>query len=453
MSFIGIDLGTSFIKGAVLDLETRQLGHLQRIPFPEPLVGESPLCCEFDPEQVVTAVRTLIHELALKAPVCEGIVMCSQMHGMVLMDGRGKTMSNCISWRDQRAMMPHPSGNGSFFDVMLRRISPEQRRQLGNELDPGRPICYLFWFAERGKLKPGLIPASMPDFVLGSLCNSTPTVETTNAGAYGALKLETLDWHHEVIRELGLDGLHWPELRKHGEVVGHLNLGGKRVPCYTPVGDYQCALLGALFSGEELSLNVATGSQVSRMTTGLTLGDYQTRPFFGGKFLNTFSYPPGGRSLNVIVELLSELAAAQGVELRDPWASIVQAVEKVIDTDLEVNLNFFPTPQGDRGQISNIRGDNLTLGHLFRAAFKNMADSFYDCALHLWPEKSWKNLVFSGGLACKLEALRQTIRKRFSTDYRLAPFTEDTLHGLLILATAFSGKAKSVAEVTISLGG
>ena len=98
--------------------------------------------------------------------------------------------------------------------------------------------------------------------------------------------------------------------------------------------------------------------------------------------------------------------------------------------------------------ISNIRGDNLTAGHLFRAAFKNMAEKYYTCALRLWPERSWKNLVFSGGLACKLEVLRETIQKRFGTDYRLTPFVEDTLFGLLVLASVFSGRAKSVEELT-----
>jgi sugar (pentulose or hexulose) kinase len=453
MPFIGIDLGTSFIKGAVLDLETRQLVHIERLPFPDPLASSSPLCCEFDAGPVVSAVRKLIDQLAWKAPDCEGIVMCSQMHGMVLVDEHCKPKSNCISWRDQRAMMPHPSGKGSFFEVLLQHITPQQRRQLGNELDPGRPLCFLFWFSQRGELSPQLIPASMPDFVLGALCNSIPTVETTNAGAYAALNLETLDWHHEVLNELGLSGLRWPQFRKHGEVVGRLDLGGRQVPCYTPVGDYQCALLGALFRDTEISLNVATGSQVSRMTAALQLGNYQTRPFFEGKFLNTFSYPPGGRSLNVLVGLLSGLAAAEGIELRDPWTSIVQAVEKVDDTDLEVDLNFFPSPRGDRGEIRNIRGDNLTVGRLFRAAFRNMADSFYDCALQLWPEKAWRNLVFSGGLVCKLEALRQAIQQKFTTAYRMAPFTEDTLHGLLILASAFSGKSQSIEELTHQLGG
>ena len=84
--------------------------------------------------------------------------------------------------------------------------------------------------------------------MLSALCESTPGVELTNAGAYGALNLETLDWHQEVIEALGLDDLHWPELRKQGDVVGHLDLGGRQVPCYTPVGDYQCALVGSLFS-------------------------------------------------------------------------------------------------------------------------------------------------------------------------------------------------------------
>ena len=97
--------------------------------------------------------------------------------------------------------------------------------------------------------------------------------------------------------------------------------------------------------------------------------------------------------------------------------------------------------------ISNIRGDNLTLGHLFRAAFKHMADSYYACALRLWPEKSWKNIVFSGGLACKLEVLRESIQRRFKTDCRLAPFAEDTLFGLLMLAEVFSGRARSVEEI------
>jgi hypothetical protein len=114
---------------------------------------------------------------------------------------------------------------------------------------------------------------------------------------------------------------------------------------------------------------------------------------------------------------------------------------------LQVDLNFFGAPRSGQGQITNIRGSNLTAGHLFRAAFKHMADGNFASALRLWPERAWKNLLFSGGLACKLEVLREALRQRFATGYRITPFSEDTLFGLLILASVFSGRANSVGEV------
>lgn len=446
MSFIGIDLGTSFIKGAVLDLDARQIRHVHRIPFPDPLPNPNVLVCEFNPDEIVKVTGDFIKELSRFSPDCSGIVMCSQMHGLVLMNEKGEARSPCISWRDQRALMPHPSGQGTYFDVFCRRISAEHVQELGNELRPGTPACYLFWRAEQGKLEPGLVPASLPDFVLSALSGSAPSVDSTNGMAYGLLNVKSLDWHTPVIKELGINRLCWPALRKHGEVVGRLKIGANSVPCFTPVGDYQCALVGTLLTIEELSLNISTGSQISRLVPALNLGDYQTRPFFDGRFLNTFSHIPGGLSLDLLLDLLSELAKSEGTPLENPWTYIAQEVSKIAETDLGVSLYFFAGPLGDRGTISNIRGDNLTIGHLFRAAFNNMADNYYKCGSRIWPDRSWRNLVFSGGVATKLEVLRQVIQKKFQTDYRLAPYDEDTLLGLLALGLVFSGRTNSVEQ-------
>lgn len=450
MSFLGIDLGTSFIKGAVLNLERRQLEHVIRIPFPEPVATGDPLRCEFEPEAVLAAFRKLMDCLAPLAPDCEGVVMCTQMHGLILMNERREAVSNCITWRDQRALAPHPSGSGTYFDAILARTTESERKQLGNELEPARPLCFLFWLKEQGELSPGLIPASLPDFILSTLCGADPGVDATNGSSYGAFNLETSDWHHQVIRELGLDQLCWPKLRKQSEVAGYLKVGSKSVQCYTPVGDAQAALVGTLLRTEELSLNIATGAQVSRLRSDLQLGGYQTRPYFDGKFLNTFSEPPAGRALNVLVRLLSEFSAAQNIPLADPWAYIGEEVAKVKETDVEFDLNLFAGQQNGAGRIAHIRADNLTVGHLFRAAFRDMAERYYRCAVKLWPERAWKTLVFSGGLACKMEALRQEIEKRFETRYRLTPQTEDTLFGLLILATVCSGRAKSLSDPMLS---
>src|SRR6185312_4105186 len=115
MRYLAIDLGSSFVKGAVLDLDARSFAHVRRVPFPAPIVGLPPLRYEVDPRQALAATRDLIDELARLEPACDGVVLCSQMHGLALLDRRGEPVSNAITWRDQRALEPHPSG-GTFFD-------------------------------------------------------------------------------------------------------------------------------------------------------------------------------------------------------------------------------------------------------------------------------------------------------------------------------------------------
>jgi sugar (pentulose or hexulose) kinase len=383
-SLIAIDLGTSSIKGAVVDLESMRLEQIHRLPFPEPIPGLPPLFCEIDPDQIVSAVRGLIHGLLPHAPDCSGIVMCGQMGGLVLATEAGVPLSNYISWRDQRLLMRPPSGASTYFDMLSQRLSPDERRQLGNEVRPGLPLSYLFWLAQKEQLPPsGAIAATLTDFVFANLCGSTPSMELTQAT--GALNLETLDWHYDVFSSLGLQRVLWPALRDLREPVGRLQVAGLSLPCYAPVGDHQCALSGAFIGEHELSLNISTGSQASLLTPHLDLGNYQTRPFFDGQFLNTISHIPAGRSLNVLLGLLGELAAAQQIKLEDPWSYIQQAASTVANADLTVDLAFFPSPVGERGAISNIREDNLTVGHLFYAAFRNMADNYQACALRLSP--------------------------------------------------------------------
>ncbi|MCW5860853.1 MAG: hypothetical protein KIS63_21345, partial [Caldilineales bacterium] len=204
-SFIGIDLGTSFIKGAVLDPDRLTIAHIHRLPFPAPLPDRPPLHREFDPLAVVEATRRLLAELLPLAPGCEGILVCSQMHGLVLTTEQGEPASNLTTWQDQRLLEPHPSGQGTYFDVLAGRLTPEEVRQLGNELRPGQPLGLLFWLAEQDRLPAAdLILASLPDFVLANLCGAAPGIEASNAAAHGALDLETLAWHRPVIDKLGL---------------------------------------------------------------------------------------------------------------------------------------------------------------------------------------------------------------------------------------------------------
>ena len=208
-------------------------------------------------------------------------------------------------------------------------------------MQPGQPLGVLFWLAEQGELPgTGAIPTSLPDFVVANLCGTMPCTELTHAMSHGALNLETLDWHHKVLSLLGVNDLRWPEFDSMVRWWDTMPADSRTIPCYTPVGDYQCAMVGALLEPGELSLNISTGSQVSLLKPQLEFGNYQTRPFFDGRFLATITHIPAGRALNMLVKLLSELAEMQDLSLADPWPYIVRKAAEVGKTEMRMNLAF-----------------------------------------------------------------------------------------------------------------
>jgi hypothetical protein len=101
---------------------------------------------------------------------------------------------------------------------------------------------------------------------------------------------------------------------------------------------------------------------------------------------------------------------------------------------LECDLSFFAGPLGDTGRIEGITTENLTVGNLFRAAFRNMAANYSLCAARLDPGRSWKRLALSGGLTQSVPVLRELIQQQFSAPIREFPEGEDVLNGLLRVA-------------------
>lgn len=450
-SFIGVDLGTTYLKGAVLDLEHFGLSHIKRTPFPDFIphlpVGHK----EVDPNAIVFAVRDLISRLLPHAGNCQGLVMCSQMHGLVLCDESGNAQSNILTWQDQRTLEQHPSGIGDYYQALSACISDEERITLGSDLWASRPLSFLFWLAEHGRIPQHqiVVPASLPDFVIAKLCKCTPATGRANAAAYGAMNLVSGDWHHAIINRLHLDSLRWPKIKPHQSEVGIMQIGDTRLPCYTPVGDHQCALLGTLLQQDELSINVSTGSQVGLLSDHLELSlNYQTRPYLDNRYLQAVIHIPAGRSLNALIKLLTEFSEAQNVQVPDPWAYINAVTHQHVRSDLKVNLAFFPSSCGDTGSIGNLREDQMNVADLFTAAFENMADNYLDCVNRITGSQPHKRLVFSGGLVQKLGALQNIILNRFHLPYRYPPGTEDTLMGLLIMALVNSGKVTDYMAAT-----
>ncbi|MBS1873545.1 MAG: hypothetical protein JSU00_10030 [Acidobacteria bacterium] len=423
--FIGIDAGSTFLKGAILDAGALSIVRSERVPFPPFLDGLPAGHKEVDPRAIMRAVDDLIARLAPDPARTAGIVLCGQMHGVVLMDERGQPVSNYISWLDQRL-------SADEFGELAALIPSGLRAEIGNEFRASIGIGLLWWLKRRNRLPTGATPVSVADYVAAQLCGAAPVLEPTQAAALGTVRLRDAAWHGEVIGRAGLDGLRWPELRPSGARVGRWN----GVPCYATAGDQQCTLAGALLAPGELSFNIGTGSQVSLLTDSPDAGVLQLRPYFDGRYLRTITHIPGGRALAALAGLLAELG---GLSDEETWRRIDQAVAATPSTDLRAGMAFYPGPCGDSGFLENLHESNLRAGHVFRAAYEAMARNHADCARRLDPDRTARGVVFSGGVARRNALLRHLTASALGLDYRLSPDPEDALYGLLILARRYSG--------------
>ncbi len=102
--FLGLDLGTSGLRGLLVDETGAALASAEAVyPARHPHPGWS----EQNPEDWVTALRQVIADLRAQAPEAVarllGLGISGQMHGAVLLDQAGAVLRPCILWNDTRS--------------------------------------------------------------------------------------------------------------------------------------------------------------------------------------------------------------------------------------------------------------------------------------------------------------------------------------------------------------
>ena len=100
MNFIGLDLGTSALKGLLVDEKGKILKEArEEYALYSPYTGWS----EQNPEDWLSAAKKVISALSagLESSVA-GISVGGQMHGLVILDGCDRVIRPCILWNDGR---------------------------------------------------------------------------------------------------------------------------------------------------------------------------------------------------------------------------------------------------------------------------------------------------------------------------------------------------------------
>lgn len=437
MPLLTLDIGSSSIKGAVLNSATGSIEAVVREPFPDPLSGMPAGFHEVSPDEIFIRAERVVQQLVKAAPTATTMFSCGQMGGIMLVEaeaaksGQILPLTNYLSWRDQRTTISDSSGIPSL-DRLRSSWSDDMFESLGKELKPGSATSLLHWIATHSQLPMNAMPISVGDFVISRLCKAVPQMERTQT--IGMLNLRTNDWHHEAFEAAGIGSLHWPAMANEHTVIGRFSTEGKEISCYSVIGDQQAALKGIDLQSDELSVNASTGSQVSQITSTFQPAECQTRCWFGGQFLNTITHIPAGRSLTVLEALLTELARLSGTTISDSWAIIAKQTEASSGDGLRCDLSFFASAMGCDGRIEGITTENLTVGNLFQAAFEFMADSYLTCSQRLNRNPDWKQLAVSGGLVQRFASLRTKLTARFPLPFREIAEQEETLLGLWKIA-------------------
>lgn len=448
MVYLGIDIGSSFIKAAAFEMETCRSVFHTTFPSSKRLADPDPKKFELDAEALVSTVREIIRGVMEKTGRIDGMVLSTQMHGFVL--HREGERDRYVSWQDSRCTNPAPGGSKSWMELLQEKITPERMRSCGVYIKPSLGLCNLYALLQTERDGRGGELFTLGSYVISQLTGNN-VCHLSNAAPLGLVNVPARAWDDGLRELLGFERIRLPMLAASDfQVCGVCRCGGKEIPVYPDYGDQQTAILGCLAAPEDIVVNVATASQISTFSGAFEPGNYEIRPYFENRYLNTISNMPGGRNLDVLIRLLQECAgrvSGREVSAKQVWNAVLEHFEQD-SRGLCVDLGFYDTPDhAEGGGISHIRPENFNLNALFSAAFAHMAHAYGGSIQTLSHGAAPRGkLVFSGGVSWKTPQLLKTVGDYTGLPYRLSSIPDEAFSGLFRIALVCSGVCRSLSE-------
>ena len=365
MSFLGIDIGTTTVCGAVLDDDGRFIESVTRdntflstgIPY-EKIQS---------PDGIVKTVREIVAELTAKH-VIHGIGLSGQMHGILYTDKDGNAVSPLYIWQDGRGGLPYKDGK-SYAEVIGAKPGYGGATHFYNTVNHLVPETAV-------KL------CTVGDYAAMKLSgNTTPVTDVTNAASLGLFDLEKGCFDTEKIASFGIDAAMFPTVTPSFTCVGNT---GNNIPVYNCIGDNQASFLGSVADKERsILINIGTGSQISVYSEAYReLPHLETRPFPGGGYLHVGASLCGGRAYALLMSFFAEaVKIATGKEISKPYAAFEELTNALDEADLpDVKPLFCGTREDTavRGSITNLTEDNFTPAAMAAAMLRGIVTELYE---------------------------------------------------------------------------
>ena len=209
--YIGLDLGTSGLKGVLIDGDQQVLAEATApLTVQRPHEGWS----EQSPADWIAAAEAVLDKLAVRGLAgVKGLGLSGQMHGATLLDAKDEVLRPSILWNDTRA---HLEARELDDDPMFRRLT-------GNIVFPGFTAPKLLW-VERHEpaLRAKVAKVLLPKDYLRLWLTGEHVAEMSDATGTSWLDTGARDWSDELLAATGLARPHMPRLVEGSEVSGTL---------------------------------------------------------------------------------------------------------------------------------------------------------------------------------------------------------------------------------------
>jgi xylulokinase len=442
--FVGLDIGTSSTKGLAITRDGRVQASAA-VAHGAPL--SAPGISEQDPEQWVDSARRVLASLGTVRPA--GIGLTGQMHGLVLLDARGRVLRPAILWNDSRAtaereLLEHLHG----VDWLIERTA--------NRALPGFTAPSLLWVQRNEpdvwrRVRHIMLPK---DYVRMRLCGELGerAMVTDVSDASGTLLFDVgaRDWSNELLDALELDRGLLPRVVESPSRVGVTPEGS---PVAAGAGDQAAAALGlGLADG---SLGIALG------TSGVVAGIQRTSaPVDAEARLQTLcaARPGAWQTIGVTLSAAGSIAwwsAVAGADLNSVEALLNEAAASPPGGD---GLYFLPYLSGERAphMDASARGAFIGLsahhdrGAMTRAMLEGVAYSLADVLDLMRPSFDGDVARITGG-AARSELVLTVLASVLDMQLELTAVAESGAYGAALLGALASGGLEDEDEAAATV--
>lgn len=447
MTVVAIDVGSSFLKASVLDMERQKI--IKKVKMPAPERHGTDRRFEVRADAYVQFVRSIVSDCIQACGEISGLLLATQMHGYVYSTSQDPAADVYVSWQDMRCLDTMPGGQ-TYMAHLQRRIPPGAMEDCGVYLKPSLACCNLFTtFLQQPDLPRNGRLYTIGSYIIEKLTGRN-VCHPSNAAPLGLLNAREMRWDDRMIAALDFQEIQLPEIaRAHYAPCGIYEARGQKIPVFPDYGDQQVSILGCMPQAGDGIVNIATGCQVITITDHFVPGAYELRPYFEGAYLCTISNMPAGRGLDVLISFFRETAyrlTGQEVSVAEAW----QRINEQFSLDaggLAVDMSFYATP--DRlhgGAVTGITHSNLHVDSLLSAAFADMAQTYRDNFAVLAGQTPIRSLICAGGVSWKIPVLVQAIKEAMGLPCRLSPIEDEALAGLYRAALCCMGINRSMYD-------